>query len=263
MRRERDAGSISDRNVWLPILASTSCVCFWLVGSARAVTRSCESFLISGLAMREPTSRSTTPTAVRISARTSSAASASLGTMRGRHWASCCGVPASICFRHGRSASMQPALTFHFLSPMPASRWGITTEATPWPAGEMESMMAQAHLMAGAPSLEWSKSGTSFSRRGRAKGVHAATLRSLAITSSLPLASLASKPSSISFIMASSAFTEGPVGAAAAASAFLEAASASASSRFSLSSSSSSSCSFLRACLTSSRSFRIRWRRVS
>mmetsp|Transcript_80445 Transcript_80445/g.167576 ORF Transcript_80445/g.167576 Transcript_80445/m.167576 type:complete len:229 (-) Transcript_80445:863-1549(-) len=84
MSREREAGSMRDKKVWLPILASTAWVCFWLVGSARAVTNSWESFLISGLATMAPISRRMEPVAFRISARTSNAHSASLGTIRGR-----------------------------------------------------------------------------------------------------------------------------------------------------------------------------------
>mmetsp|Transcript_86620 Transcript_86620/g.187340 ORF Transcript_86620/g.187340 Transcript_86620/m.187340 type:complete len:256 (-) Transcript_86620:225-992(-) len=218
MRSEREAGSMSERKVWLPILASTAWVCFWFVGSARAVTRSWASFLISGLATRVPISRSAALVAVRISLRTSRAASASMGTMSGRHCASCAGVPSSICRRQGTSTSRQPALIFHFLSAMPASRMGTTTEATPWPFGEMFSTMAQAALMEGAASLELSKSGTSFSRRGRTKGVHAAALASLAIAASFAAAAslpAPSKAASISCINASSAFTEGPAAATA------------------------------------------------
>mmetsp|Transcript_83766 Transcript_83766/g.115578 ORF Transcript_83766/g.115578 Transcript_83766/m.115578 type:complete len:332 (+) Transcript_83766:107-1102(+) len=130
MRSDRDAGSMSDRNVWLPILASTAWVCFWLVGSVRAVMRSCDSFLISGLATQEPISRSTALVPSRISLRTSSAASASFGTTSGKQAPICAGVCSS-CFMQGSNTSMQLALTFHFLSSMPWSRAGITTDATP------------------------------------------------------------------------------------------------------------------------------------
>mmetsp|Transcript_10031 Transcript_10031/g.30687 ORF Transcript_10031/g.30687 Transcript_10031/m.30687 type:complete len:412 (+) Transcript_10031:1589-2824(+) len=205
---EREAASMRERKVWLPIFASTACVCFWLVGSARAVTRSCESFLISGLSTRAPISRSTTPVAVRISARTSSAASASFGTISGRHCASCCGVWPSICRRQGASTSMQPAFVFHFLSSMPARRSGTATTATPWPFGTAPSTMAHAAFTAGPPSLLSPKRAMSLSRRGSTKGVAAASAASrctavaLAAAASLPAAA---KAASISAMTAGSA----------------------------------------------------------
>mmetsp|Transcript_72188 Transcript_72188/g.203719 ORF Transcript_72188/g.203719 Transcript_72188/m.203719 type:complete len:299 (+) Transcript_72188:798-1694(+) len=129
--RESDAGSIKERKVWLPILASTACVCFWFVGSARAVTNSWESFLISGLATKAPISRSTAAVAFRISARTSRAASASLGTIRGKTEANCAGVFSPICRKQGDKTSMQQALVFHVFESMPASKAGTTMAATP------------------------------------------------------------------------------------------------------------------------------------
>mmetsp|Transcript_69081 Transcript_69081/g.205561 ORF Transcript_69081/g.205561 Transcript_69081/m.205561 type:complete len:295 (-) Transcript_69081:231-1115(-) len=210
MRREREAASMSERKVWFPIFASTACVCFWFVGSARAVTRSCESFLISGLATSAPISRRTAPVAVRTSARTSSAASASLGTMSGRHWASCAGVLPSIWRRQGRRTSMHAALVFHFLSSMPASSAGTTAAATPWPLGTAASTMAHAAFTAGPPSLESAKSAMSLSSRGSTKGVAAAkapslsTAVALAVAPSLPVAA---KAASISAMTVGSAFS--------------------------------------------------------
>mmetsp|Transcript_66983 Transcript_66983/g.190010 ORF Transcript_66983/g.190010 Transcript_66983/m.190010 type:complete len:203 (-) Transcript_66983:598-1206(-) len=128
--RARDASSISDLNVWLPILARTPCVCFWFVGSASAATRSAESSLISALATMPPIVLRTAPVAVRISFRDSSAASASFVTMDGRCSASCVGV-ASICCRQGCRSSMHPTLTFHFLSTTPARTAGITRSPMP------------------------------------------------------------------------------------------------------------------------------------
>mmetsp|Transcript_80925 Transcript_80925/g.229236 ORF Transcript_80925/g.229236 Transcript_80925/m.229236 type:complete len:339 (+) Transcript_80925:2045-3061(+) len=171
MRMARDAASIRDRKVWLPIFARTACVCFWLVGSARAVTRSRESLLISGLDTRDPISRRTAPVAVRISARTSSAASASLGTTKGRQPASCDGVLFSICLRQGTRTSMQPAFIFHFLSSIPASTKGTTRDATACPFGLMHSTIAQAAFTAGPPSFVSLKRLISFSRRGSTNGV--------------------------------------------------------------------------------------------
>mmetsp|Transcript_115510 Transcript_115510/g.331540 ORF Transcript_115510/g.331540 Transcript_115510/m.331540 type:complete len:237 (+) Transcript_115510:3141-3851(+) len=168
MSSERDAGSMSDKKVWLPILARTPCVCFWFVGSARAVTSSWDSFLISGLATMAPISRSTEAVALRISARTSRAASASLGTMSGRHVANCAGVESAICLRHGVITSMQLALTFHRLSSMPAKSAGTTTAATPWPRGCTCSTISQAAFTAGVPSLLSGNSAMSFSKRGSA-----------------------------------------------------------------------------------------------
>mmetsp|Transcript_69250 Transcript_69250/g.216221 ORF Transcript_69250/g.216221 Transcript_69250/m.216221 type:complete len:295 (-) Transcript_69250:339-1223(-) len=209
INRDSEAASIRERNVWLPILASTPCVCFWFVGSARAVTRSAESFLISGLFTSAPISRSTAPVAFRISARTSRAASANFGTIRGKHCANCTGVLSCICLRHGTRISMQPAFTFQRLSSMPAKSAGTAKAATPWPLGSTLSTMVHAALIAGVPSLLSAKRPMSFSRRGRTKGVAAASAVSLstalafAVAASLPLEENAA---SISCMTAGSAF---------------------------------------------------------
>mmetsp|Transcript_58655 Transcript_58655/g.166860 ORF Transcript_58655/g.166860 Transcript_58655/m.166860 type:complete len:618 (-) Transcript_58655:924-2777(-) len=224
MSREREAGSMSDKKVWLPIFASTACVCFWLVGSASAVTRSCESFLISGEATRDPMSRSTLVVAVRTSARTSSAHSARRGTISGRHCANWAGVLSSIWRRHGSSTSMQPALTFHSLLSIPVRSTGTATAATPWPFGATPSTMALAALMAGAPSLLSLNRATSFSIRGSTKGVCDAMAASR--STALALAAAASFPlppsaASISAMMLASAFSAAAAGFTSAfASAF-------------------------------------------
>mmetsp|Transcript_119069 Transcript_119069/g.348655 ORF Transcript_119069/g.348655 Transcript_119069/m.348655 type:complete len:284 (-) Transcript_119069:377-1228(-) len=222
IKRDNDAASIKDRNVWLPILASTAWVCFWFVGSAKAVTRSAESFLISGLATSAPISRSTAPVAVRISARTSRAASASLGTTMGKHCAICTGVLSCICFRQGTSTSMQPAFTFQRLSSMPASSAGTAKAATPWPFGKTLSTMVHAALIAGAPSLLSAKRPMSLSRRGKTKGVAAASEASL--STALAFSAAASLPdpanaASICSMTAGSAFSTFAAGLSAFASA--------------------------------------------
>mmetsp|Transcript_63726 Transcript_63726/g.177225 ORF Transcript_63726/g.177225 Transcript_63726/m.177225 type:complete len:297 (+) Transcript_63726:3333-4223(+) len=215
IRSEREAASISDMKVWFPIFASTPCVCFWFVGSARAVTRSCESFLISGLATSEPISRRTAPVALRISARTSNAASANLPTICGRHSPSCAGAELAICRTQGPSTSMQPALTFHLLSSMPAMTAGMTSAAMPWPCGRIASTIAMHALVAGAPSLLSAKRPTSFSSLGNTNGVAAAifcnceTAFALAAAASFPLvanaASISANMASLAVVSSASA----------------------------------------------------------
>mmetsp|Transcript_45337 Transcript_45337/g.98579 ORF Transcript_45337/g.98579 Transcript_45337/m.98579 type:complete len:260 (-) Transcript_45337:444-1223(-) len=216
IRSESAAASMSERKVWLPILASTACVCFWFVGSASAVTRSCESFLISGLATRVPISLSTAFVAVRISERTSSAASASLGTIKGRQAASCAGVFTSICLRTGSRTSMQPAFIFHFLSSMPVRTYCIAMSATPWPEGWIFAMIAEAAFTAGAPSLPSPKRAMSCSSRGTTKGVAVAndsrrlTALALSWAASFPVlaraASMSLKTSSLAFSTLAASF---------------------------------------------------------
>mmetsp|Transcript_45482 Transcript_45482/g.141316 ORF Transcript_45482/g.141316 Transcript_45482/m.141316 type:complete len:295 (-) Transcript_45482:338-1222(-) len=226
MRREREAASMSDKKVWFPILASTACVCFWLVGSAKAVTKSCESFLISGLATSAPISLRTALVAVRTSARTSRAASASFETIKGKHRASCAGVLPSNWRKQGSNTSMQPALVFHFLSSMPASNAGTTMAATPWPFGTAPSTTAHAALTAGPPSLESPKSAMSLSSRGNTNGVAPAkapnlsTAVALATAASLPVAANAASISAITDGSAFSALAAGLSGFSSLAAAF-------------------------------------------
>mmetsp|Transcript_30116 Transcript_30116/g.86729 ORF Transcript_30116/g.86729 Transcript_30116/m.86729 type:complete len:267 (-) Transcript_30116:113-913(-) len=210
MSSESEAGSMRERKVWLPILASTPCVCFWFVGSASAVTSSCESFLISGLATMAPISRRTAPVALRISARTSSAASARRGTISGKQVANCEGAVSAICRRHGAKTSIQLAFTFQRLSSMPARSAGTTTAATPWPRGCTESTIAHAAFVAGPPSLLSAKSATSFSRRGRTKGVAEARFASCSMACALAVAASFPEPAkaaSMPSIIAASAFS--------------------------------------------------------
>mmetsp|Transcript_117134 Transcript_117134/g.373049 ORF Transcript_117134/g.373049 Transcript_117134/m.373049 type:complete len:319 (-) Transcript_117134:360-1316(-) len=213
INRDREAASMSDMKVWLPIFARTPWVCFWFVGSANAVTKSAESFLISGLETRVPISLKTLPVAPRISALTSSAASANFATTFGKQSASCTGVAEAIWLRQGLSTSMQAALTFHRLSSIPANNAGITKEVTPWPSGLMPATIAHAAFRAGAPNLESAKRSMRCGRNGSTKGVELASASSFAtapifaMPASLPLPSKAALISAI-------ASTEAAVGAA-------------------------------------------------
>mmetsp|Transcript_57976 Transcript_57976/g.126728 ORF Transcript_57976/g.126728 Transcript_57976/m.126728 type:complete len:247 (-) Transcript_57976:132-872(-) len=226
--RARDASSIMDLKVALPIFAKTAWVCFWLVGSAKAWTKSGDKALISGLPTKAPISLSTAPVAVRISARTSRAASANLETMAGRQLANCSVVVPSICFRAGNRTWMHPAFTFHFLSSIPASSGGITRSATECPWGAICSTIAVAALSAGAANLLLSKRGMSCGSLGSTKGVAAASIsRVLMAVAFFSAASfpLAANASSISLKVASSTLAS-TFGAALVSSFFLPLASA-------------------------------------
>mmetsp|Transcript_71207 Transcript_71207/g.161774 ORF Transcript_71207/g.161774 Transcript_71207/m.161774 type:complete len:243 (+) Transcript_71207:466-1194(+) len=160
-----------------------------------------------------PISLRTAPVAARISLRDSSAASASLATIAGKCSASCMGVAPSICLRHGCRISMQPTLTFHFLSSMPARTMGVTRAAIPCPRGVAPAMMAEAVRTASGPSLLLSKRAMRCCSLGNAKGV--ASARAWSMATALALASAASLP-----LAAKAASTSANVASSALASIF-------------------------------------------